>query len=188
MENTKTNKQSITLGFDIGVASVGWAILKEDGHIVDCGVRLFDDPSGQDGKLVNEDRRNFRHIRRNNRRERYRKNRLINLFIKEGFIKNKEDFFNLIKNIKKPVIELRNEGISKEISKNELMSVLYWYIKHRGYFDTSLNDEENEQNKIDITKLDKLPIECQISDFKKYGYYVGTNNRSFNHDGIKKRN
>lgn len=37
--------ESLTFGFDIGIASVGWCVLGED-RIVNLGVRCFDKPSG----------------------------------------------------------------------------------------------------------------------------------------------
>ena len=34
-------QQTLIFGFDIGIASVGWAVL-DDKHILDLGIRRFD--------------------------------------------------------------------------------------------------------------------------------------------------
>ena len=39
--NSNKNFGNLTFGFDIGIASVGWAVLSET-RIVDLGVRAFD--------------------------------------------------------------------------------------------------------------------------------------------------
>lgn len=43
MENN--NKEKIVIGFDLGVASVGWSIVNaETKEVIDLGVRLFSKP------------------------------------------------------------------------------------------------------------------------------------------------
>ena len=81
-----------TLGLDIGVASVGWAVLENDNqgepcHIADLGVRIFDaaeDP--QTGASLAAPRREARSARRRIRRRRHRKERIKNLLIREGVV------------------------------------------------------------------------------------------------------
>lgn len=58
-------KEKINIGLDIGVASVGWAILNNDSEIIDMGSRLFKDAAEEkDGSLANQKRRSARHMRR----------------------------------------------------------------------------------------------------------------------------
>lgn len=47
MENN--NKEKIVIGFDLGVASVGWSIVNaETKEVIDLGVRLFSEPEKAD--------------------------------------------------------------------------------------------------------------------------------------------
>ena len=50
---------SLTFGFDIGMASVGWAVL-ENNRIVDLGVRCFDPGENEKGEPHNQKRRGVR--------------------------------------------------------------------------------------------------------------------------------
>ncbi len=57
------------LGLDIGIASVGYAVIDEETEdIIEAGVRLFE--SGDASKNI--DRRGFRGIKRNLRRKKHR--------------------------------------------------------------------------------------------------------------------
>ena len=66
-----------TLGLDMGVASLGWAVLSTDDQFIDSGVRIF--PAGLDNfnsskeKHPNIDRRSARGMRRRIRRKSERK-------------------------------------------------------------------------------------------------------------------
>jgi CRISPR/Cas system Type II protein with McrA/HNH and RuvC-like nuclease domain len=54
----------LTLGLDIGIASVGWAVLSET-RIVDIGVRCFDKAeTAKEGESLNLARRQARLLRR----------------------------------------------------------------------------------------------------------------------------
>jgi CRISPR-associated endonuclease Csn1 len=71
------NKSNYTLGIDMGVASIGWAVVSTDVKSLDCGVRVF--PAGVDNinspkeKHPNLDRRSARGMRRRIRRKAERK-------------------------------------------------------------------------------------------------------------------
>ena len=66
----------VTFGFDIGIASVGWAVLNET-RIVAMGVRAFDKAeTAKEGDSLNLVRRNARLMRRRLRRRAWRLTRL----------------------------------------------------------------------------------------------------------------
>ncbi|WP_318025088.1 RRXRR domain-containing protein [Mycoplasmopsis arginini] len=70
----KMNKKDVTIGFDLGIASVGWSIIdNKTNDILKLGSRLFQE------REKAEDRRNFRNIRRRIRRRKYKKEKFINL-------------------------------------------------------------------------------------------------------------
>lgn len=75
-------KQKYTLGLDIGIASVGWAVLG-DNRIIDLGVRAFDKAETADrGESLNLQRRTARLLRRRLFRRAWRLTKLSRLLKK----------------------------------------------------------------------------------------------------------
>ena len=82
----------ITIGLDIGIASVGWAVLGEN-RIVDLGVRCFDKAETADrGESLNLARRTARLMRRRLRRRAWRLTKLSRLLKREGLIADTNAF------------------------------------------------------------------------------------------------
>ncbi|MDQ7058560.1 MAG: hypothetical protein Q9N62_09000 [Ghiorsea sp.] len=80
----------IVYGLDIGVASVGWAVMDET-HIIDLGVRCFDKAeTAKEGEPLNLTRRIARLARRRLRRRAWRLTKLAKLLKKEGLIASVE--------------------------------------------------------------------------------------------------
>ncbi len=93
------NSISLTFGLDIGIASVGWAVLAPD-RIVDLGVRAFDKAeTAKEGESLNKARRDARLMRRRLQRRAWRLIKLARLLKQEGlisdakFFKNQQSFF-----------------------------------------------------------------------------------------------
>lgn len=132
----KSNK-SLTFGFDIGVASVGWAVLAPD-HIVDIGVRCFDAAEDKDGKPNNQTRRDARVSRNRYRMRSWRLKRLVRLFRDAEMISSDEikqltgDRHPKKCKIRSPW-ELRSLGLSKLLTPYEWAQVIYHIVKHRGF-------------------------------------------------------
>ena len=83
---SKQNFGNLTFGFDIGIASVGWAVLNER-RIVDLGVRCFDKAeTAKEGESLNLARRNARLLRRRLRRRAWRLTKLARLLKKQDLI------------------------------------------------------------------------------------------------------
>lgn len=75
----KLNLGELVFGFDIGIASVGWAVLNTS-RIVDLGVRCFDKAeTAKEGESLNLARRNARLLRRRLRRRAWRLTKLARL-------------------------------------------------------------------------------------------------------------
>src|SRR5690349_5015698 len=82
----KASNEPLTFGFDIGIASVGWAVLSPT-RIVDLGVRCFDKAETSDkGESLNLARRNARLMRRRLRRRAWRLTKLAKLLRRENLI------------------------------------------------------------------------------------------------------
>ncbi|MGL5268670.1 MAG: type II CRISPR RNA-guided endonuclease Cas9 [Spiroplasma sp.] len=169
------NEKKYYLGLDLGISSVGWAVMaqdKEKYYIDDFGVRLFDcseDPT--DGTTNAEQRRIFRSTRRLNRRRKQRINQL-KLFLEQNNIISKQeitDFFNTFKitnNIQyddtkyfNPYV-IRVKGLTKKLTPSELTVALINIANHRGYNDKfSFNNEEKENKKSKLSEsIDKAEI------------------------------
>ncbi|MGL5640553.1 MAG: type II CRISPR RNA-guided endonuclease Cas9, partial [Mycoplasmoidaceae bacterium] len=190
--------KKINIGLDIGITSVGWAIVDENYKILDAGVRLFDDVLDGKGKLKNVKRREARSLRRQIRRTRNRKDDLINFFIAKGIVKDSNDFYE---KINKPFIEfnvstmseLKEKMLSEKLDNNALVFVLFNYIHNRGYFykenenDAKEKNPETSENKnIIFEKTNDFPS-IQLNKFyKKYGFYKGSElSRNFSNSDWK---
>ena len=76
----------LTFGLDIGIASVGWAVLGEN-RIIDLGVRCFDKAeTAKEGDSLNLVRRMARLMRRRLHRRAWRLTKLARLLKREGMI------------------------------------------------------------------------------------------------------
>ena len=91
-ENKMISKP-LVFGLDIGIASVGWAVLAPD-HIINLGVRAFDKAeTAKEGDPLNLTRRTVRLMRRRLRRRAWRLLKLARLLKREGLI-DSPDFFH----------------------------------------------------------------------------------------------
>ena len=142
-EVTKPTDLNYRIGLDIGIASVGWAVLENDSYdepfrIIDLGVRVFDTAEQpKTGASLALPRREARSARRRIRRRRDRVLRIKKLFDAEGLI-NIDEFEARYEKAGLPdVYRLRYEGLDRRLSNDELAQVLLHIAKHRGYKSTS---------------------------------------------------
>lgn len=142
----KTN-EPLTIGLDIGIASVGWAVLGEN-RIIDLGVRCFDKAeTAKEGESLNLARRMARLTRRRLRRRAWRLTKLartlkradvisdVNLFEKPFHLKDKDgkglSFW-----------QLRVDALDRRLEAEEWARVLYHLCKHRGFHWISKAEEK----------------------------------------------
>lgn len=166
-------KKKINIGFDIGVASVGWSIMDEDNKILNMGVRLFDDPANaKDGTLGNAKRREARSLRRRLRRTRTRKDAFANFLIKNKWVNDQDELADLINiditefDVNNP-IELKMKALKEKVSKEELIYILFHYIQHRGFFYVTEKMLKPEY----LEKENELPTPKIYEFYKQNGYY-----------------
>ena len=152
------------LGLDLGVSSVGWAVVnKDDGKIVDKGVRLFSEADSEE----NVKRRAFRHTRRLLRRKEFRLYRTRRVLLEMGVI-NTIDFVPL-----KNPYEIRCKGLTKALNNEELATAILHLMKRNGFRYEIAEDEENGQTKI---KEDYLCYH-QLNKLNETGKIRGTDNK-----------
>lgn len=142
-EVPKPTDLNYRIGLDIGIASVGWAVLENNTHdepfrIIDLGVRIFDTAEQpKTGASLALPRREARSARRRLRRRGHRLERIKKLFEAEGLI-NIEEFEARYRRAGLPdVYKLRYEGLDRRLTDDELAQVLLHIAKHRGFKSTS---------------------------------------------------
>lgn len=134
------NLGPLTFGFDIGIASVGWAVLNET-RIVALGVRAFDKAeTAKEGDSLNLVRRSARLMRRRLRRRAWRLTRLGRLLKRFGVIENAE-YFKTQPSHTDSAWELRVAALDRRLTSEEWARVLYHLCKHRGFYWVSRAEE-----------------------------------------------
>jgi CRISPR-associated endonuclease Csn1 len=122
----------LTFGFDIGIASVGWAVLAPD-RIVALGVRAFDKAeTAKEGESLNLIRRTARLMRRRLQRRAWRLARLARLLKREGLIADTA-VFTPAHPARASIWKLRTEALDRALPGEEWARVIYHLCKHRGF-------------------------------------------------------
>lgn len=145
MSGKQKNLGPLTFGLDIGIASVGWAVLGEN-RIIDLGVRAFDKAeTAKEGDSLNLVRRTARLMRRRLHRRAWRLTKLARLLKREGLIADA----NLLKSqqpFPQSPWQLRVEGLDRQLSAEKWARVLYHLCKHRGFHWISRAEEKAAEN------------------------------------------
>ena len=138
------------IGLDLGIASVGWAVLEDDEkgkpvRIVKMGSRIFDAAENpKDGSPLAQPRREARGLRRRFRRRNHRIKRTKELLERYGImtVKEIEKMYETYKFQFTPY-ELRVRGLDEKLTNSELARVLISLVKRRGYKSNSKSEEQN---------------------------------------------
>ena len=162
----------LRFGFDIGIASVGVAVVDDNYDVKEAISYIF--PAAEASENVS--RRSFRQMKRLHRRKANRLNDFNKLWIKYGY---------KIPDIKiNEVIELKVRALSQEISMDELYAVLHHSLKMRGisYLEDAIDEngaKGDYQRGIAINQKEleekEYPCEIQFERLRKYGSYRGEN-------------
>jgi len=146
-------------GFDLGVASIGWAVVEfdrenfnhetgdiVDGKIIKSGVRTFpvaENP--KDGSSLAAPRREKRLARRITRRKARRMEGIKNLFVVSGLARSREHLEKTYaEQTGGDVWDLRVAALSRRLDKDELLRVLTHLAKHRGFKSYRKAEEEKD--------------------------------------------
>ncbi|MFZ5553537.1 MAG: type II CRISPR RNA-guided endonuclease Cas9 [Bacteroidota bacterium] len=165
------------LGLDLGIASIGWAIIteeKEKQNLVASGVRIIpidtetvNNFSKGNSTSKNQDRRTKRSARRNNHRYKLRKH-----FLKEFLKENQlwplpESLFHL------SAVELysiRHKAISEQISLQELARIWFHLNQKRGYISSrkAVSEDEKDTKYVEAIKQRSKSL---YDNYKTVGSY-----------------
>lgn len=136
----ESNTLNLTFGFDIGIASVGWAVLAPD-RIVALGVRAFDKAETADkGESLNLARRMSRLMRRRLYRRAWRQTKVARLLKREGLITDARQFHDQRPAPVSPW-QLRVDALDRLLTPDEWARVIYHLCKHRGFHWVSRAEE-----------------------------------------------
>ena len=131
----------LTFGFDIGIASVGWAVLGP-ARIVALGVRAFDKAeTAKEGDSLNLVRRTARLMRRRLQRRAWRLARLARFLKREGVI-SETALFSPAHAASISPWQLRVDALDRPLSGEEWARVIYHLCKHRGFHWLSRAEEK----------------------------------------------
>ena len=124
------------IGLDIGITSVGWAIINQDKErIEDLGVRIFDRAENpKNGSSLATPRRDARSARRRLRRKRYRISRIRKFIVERGLLtKTQASQLYDWRDGDLDVWLLRVNGLERKLSDREFARILIHYGKNRGF-------------------------------------------------------
>lgn len=151
--------KNYTIGYDIGITSIGWAVMDEDNKLVDMGVRKFKEATpASDARLKRSQRVTLR-------RKKWRLNQLRRVFAEydleslekledeeyrkfHGMVENQKNKYGTIP--EKTVYHLRKRGLTKELSTRELFICMHNIAKTRGHFYMDTIDFEKGSIKYEL--------------------------------------
>lgn len=176
-----------TLGLDMGVASLGWAVVSEEEQKIDSGVRIF--PAGLDNfnsskeKHPNQDRRLARGMRRRIRRKAERKHLITTALQELGWMPTEPNALSEWNQL--DVYHLRHRAINEPITLLELGRIILHLNQRRGFLSLrkteTAGDKEAEGMLGEISELDGLILSSGAQTLGNYLYQI------YQKDGISKR-
>lgn len=130
-------KKNYRIGLDIGIGSVGWAVLENDPateeptKILKLGVRTFS-PNEVDktGESTAKNRREKRGLRRRTRRKELRRQRMKALLHRTFNIDLDKELENISN---EDVYMLRAKAIKEKVSRGEICKIVLNILKRRGF-------------------------------------------------------
>lgn len=139
------------LGLDIGIASVGWAVVRTNSKDEPCGiermgVRVFDKAEvPKTGDSLASARRAARCGRRRLRRRRHRIDRVEWLMERSGIIEQKVLEERFQSGTMSDVYEARVRALDSRVTDEELAQILVFMVKHRGFKSTRKAESEDAE-------------------------------------------
>ncbi|MBT2214690.1 type II CRISPR RNA-guided endonuclease Cas9 [Virgibacillus dakarensis] len=135
-----------SIGLDIGISSVGWAVINQDKQrIEDLGSRMFDVAENpKNGSSLASPRREARSQRRRLRRRRYRVGRVRHYIIDKGLLSEMEsDRLFEWQDGDLDIWLIRVNGLERMLTEREFARILIHYAKNRG-FKSNRKSETND--------------------------------------------
>ena len=126
------------IGLDVGIESVGYAVLEVDSHdqpfrIERLGSRIFDRAKHpKDGSSLTAPRREARSARRRLRRHRHRLERIRGLIVSCGLLTS-EQMEALFDGKLSDIYEVRTRALDEPVTREEFARILIHMAQRRGF-------------------------------------------------------
>ncbi|WP_050896760.1 type II CRISPR RNA-guided endonuclease Cas9 [Neisseria meningitidis] len=202
----KPNPINYILGLDIGIASVGWAMVEIDEDenpicLIDLGVRVFERAEvPKTGDSLAMARRLARSVRRLTRRRAHRLLRARRLLKREGVLQAADfDENGLIKSLPNTPWQLRAAALDRKLTPLEWSAVLLHLIKHRGYLSQRKNEGETADKELGAllkgvadnahalqTGDFRTPAELALNKFEKESGHIRNQRGDYSHTFSRK--
>ena len=202
----KPNPINYILGLDIGIASVGWAMIEIDEEenpirLIDLGVRVFERAEiPKTGDSLAAARRLARSVRRLTRRRAHRLLRARRLLKREGVLQAADfDENGLIKSLPNTPWQLRAAALDRKLTPLEWSAVLLHLIKHRGYLSQRKNEDETADKELGAllkgvadnahalqTGDFRTPAELALNKFEKESGHIRNQRGDYSHTFSRK--
>ena len=202
----KPNPINYILGLDIGIASVGWAMVEIDKEenpirLIDLGVRVFERAEvPKTGDSLAMARRLARSVRRLTRRRAHRLLRARRLLKREGVLQDTDfDENGLIKSLPNTPWQLRAAALDRKLMPLEWSAVLLHLIKHRGYLSQRKNEGETADKELGAllkgvadnahalqTGDFRTPAELALNKFEKESGHIRNQRGDYSHTFSRK--
>ncbi|MDD2216160.1 MAG: type II CRISPR RNA-guided endonuclease Cas9 [Eubacteriales bacterium] len=176
------------LGLDIGVTSVGWAVLEHDEEeepfrIADLGVRIFEAAEHpKDGSALALPRREARSARRRLRRHRHRLERIKLLFEDINLISvaainalyhNEQQLSD--------IYELRQAGLDRLLTREEWARVLIHLAQRRGFKSNRKSDAKDKETGKLLAAVKENRALMREKSYRTVGEMFYLDEKFFNH-------
>lgn len=169
-------ERKFRIGLDIGIGSVGWAVISytspKDARIEDFGSRIFVSGEIKGSDRASQVRREFRGVRRLERRRRWRKERLKEYFIKLGLL-TRQEIEEVAKTPCQDVFALKVRALDEKVSPEELLQIFLHSANHRGYRDFYEGEADDEtfedEEAAEETRVNKKAAQDFDRDFAASG-------------------
>ena len=202
----KPNPINYILGLDIGIASVGWAMVEIDEEenpirLIDLGVRVFERAEvPKTGDSLAAARRLARSVRRLTRRRAHRLLRARRLLKREGVLQAADfDENGLVKSLPNTPWQLRAAALDRKLMPLEWSAVLLHLIKHRGYLSQRKNEEQTADKELGAllkgvadnahalqTGDFRTPAELALNKFEKESGHIRNQRGDYSHTFSRK--
>ncbi|ABR73754.1 CRISPR-associated protein, Csn1 family [Actinobacillus succinogenes 130Z] len=155
------------LGLDLGIASVGWAVVEIDEQenpqrLIDVGVRTFDRAEVlKTGESLALARRLARSSRRLVKRRAERIKKAKRLLKAENLLLSADEI------LPNEAWQLRVKGLDQKLERQEWAAVLLHLLKHRGYLSQRKNESKSENKELGAL-LSGVAINHQILQSAEY--------------------
>lgn len=171
----------IKIGLDVGITSVGYAVLRTDDEGVPYKIETLNSvifPAAENpksGDSLAAPRRGNRGSRRRTRRTKFRKYRTKRLFIRHGLLTAEEieDIFNQ-KLGHKTIYELRTEALDRKLTNEELFRILYFFAGHRGFKSNRKAEIENAdaETGMVLSAINEIKAALEEGTYRTLGEYM----------------